>query len=143
MLVVRTPASPNASTAVRAAAATPGSIAPSKRRSTTPTEITSPGSGRDLRAASRSRRSAQSSAVVAIGPIVSTDHDNGTIPRVGTSPVEGRRPVTPQNADGIRIEPAVSVPSVAGTRPAATAAPLPPLEPPQTRSSAHGLHARP
>ena len=74
---------------------------------------------------------------------MSTDHESGTIPRVGTSPVEGRIPVTPQNAEGMRIEPAVSVPSAPGTSPAATAAPLPPLDPPQTRSSAHGLHARP
>src|SRR5436305_2924186 len=34
-------------------------------------------------------------------------------------------------------------PSAAGTSPAATAPALPPLEPPQTRSSDHGLHARP
>ena len=52
-------------------------------------------------------------------------------------------PVTPQNAAGIRIEPAVSVPSVPGTSPAATAAPLPPLEPPQIRSVSHGLRAGP
>ena len=45
-------------------------------------------------------------------------------------PSVGRWPVTPQNAAGIRTEPAVSVPSATSTSPAATAAPLPPLEPP-------------
>ena len=52
-------------------------------------------------------------------------------------------PVTPQKAAGIRTEPAVSVPRDASTRPAATAAPLPPLEPPQMCSGFHGLSAGP
>ena len=86
---------------------------------------------------------AQSSTVRAIGPTVSTDQESGTIPRVGTRPVEGRMPETPQNAVGMRIEPAVSVPSVPGTRPAAAAAALPPLEPPVARPSSQGLQARP
>ena len=43
----------------------------------------------------------------------------------------------------MRTEPAVSVPSAPGTRRAATAAPLPPLEPPQIRSVSHGLWAGP
>ena len=55
----------------------------------------------------------------------------------------GRSPVTPQKQAGMRIEPAVSVPSVPAARSAAAAAPLPPLEPPQIRSSAHGLCAGP
>ena len=65
------------------------------------------------------------------------------MPRLETSPVEGRIPVTPQNAEGMRIEPAVSVPSVPVTTAAATAAALPPLEPPVARPRSHGLHARP
>ncbi len=69
--------------------------------------------------------------------------ETGTTPSVGTRPVDGRSPVTPQKQAGIRIEPAVSVPSVPGTRSAATAAPLPPLEPPQMRSSDHGFRAGP
>ena len=39
--------------------------------------------------------------------------------------------------------PPVSLPSVAGTSPAATAAALPPLEPPGMRSKSHGLRVTP
>jgi hypothetical protein len=43
----------------------------------------------------------------------------------------------------MRVEPAVSVPRAASTSPAATAAALPPLEPPQTCSGFHGFRAGP
>ena len=43
----------------------------------------------------------------------------------------------------IRTEPAVSVPSATSTSPAATAAPLPPLEPPVIRVGSHGFSAGP
>ena len=43
----------------------------------------------------------------------------------------------------MRIEPAPSEPSAAPTRPAATAAPLPPLEPPGARWGSHGLRVTP
>ena len=43
----------------------------------------------------------------------------------------------------MRIEPAPSTASAAGTRPAATAAPEPPLEPPGVRSTSHGLRVTP
>src|SRR6476469_1089948 len=49
-----------------------------------------------------------------------------------TRPKLGRRPVTPQRADGEMIDPHVSVPIVKPARPAAVAAPGPaddPLEP--------------
>jgi hypothetical protein len=39
----------------------------------------------------------------------------------------------------MRIDPAVSLPSAAATRPAATAAADPPLEPPAIRPSSQGL----
>ena len=42
----------------------------------------------------------------------------------------GRRPVTPQKAAGVRIEPDVSLPIAKGTRPAATAAAGPLEDPP-------------
>ena len=90
-----------------------------------------------------SRTSAQSSAVRAIGPTVSKSQATGTTPRFETRPQLGRTPVTPLNAAGIRIEPAVSVPSVPAARSAAAQAPEPPLEPPQIRSRAHGLCAGP
>ena len=65
------------------------------------------------------------------------------MPRPGTRPVEGRIPETPQNEVGMRIDPAVSVPRLPGTRPAAVAAALPPLDPPVARPVSHGLWARP
>ena len=49
----------------------------------------------------------------------------------------------PHSAAGWRIEPPVSVPSAHGARPAATAAALPPLEPPGTRVRSHGLSTGP
>src|SRR5205085_9631235 len=49
----------------------------------------------------------------------------------------------PHSAAGWRIEPPVSVPSAHGARPAATAAALPPDEPPGTRSRSHGLRTGP
>src|SRR5919204_3172142 len=49
----------------------------------------------------------------------------------------------PQSAAGCRIEPPVSVPIAQGARPAATAAALPPEEPPGTRPRSHGLRTGP
>jgi len=57
--------------------------------------------------------------------------------------VEGLRPATPQNADGQRIEPFVSSPTAAGTIRAASAAPLPPLLPPEMRVVSYGLCTAP
>ena len=48
-----------------------------------------------------------------------------------TNPYVGFKPTTPHNDAGVRIEPPVSVPSAAGTNPAATAAAEPLLEPPE------------
>ena len=47
--------------------------------------------------------------------------------------LEGRRPAIPQKWDGIPIEPVVSLPNPAGTIRAATAAAVPPLDPPGMR----------
>src|SRR5580704_15306554 len=52
-------------------------------------------------------------------------------------------PTTPHSAAGWRIEPPVSVPIAHGARPAATAAALPPEEPPGTRVLSHGLSVGP
>ena len=49
----------------------------------------------------------------------------------------------PHSAAGWRIEPPVSVPSAHGASPAATAAALPPEDPPGTRSRSHGLRTGP
>src|SRR3954452_17516471 len=49
----------------------------------------------------------------------------------------------PDSAAGWRMEPPVSVPSAQGALPAATAAALPPLEPPGTRARSQGLSTGP
>jgi hypothetical protein len=51
----------------------------------------------------------------------------------------GFKPNTPHSDDGTRMEPLVSDPSAMGTWPAATAAALPPDEPPATRARSCGL----
>ena len=55
-------------------------------------------------------------------------------------PSVGRRPVTPQRADGPRIEPLVSVPIENATRPAAVADPGPADDPPDPWVVSHGLY---
>src|SRR5262245_57271848 len=64
-------------------------------------------------------------------------------PARDTSPYVGRMPVSPQNADGHRIEPHVSVPSANVASPPATAAPEPEDEPPVHRLGSHGLRPGP
>ena len=51
----------------------------------------------------------------------------------------GRRPTTPQQEAGMRIEPPVSPPRAKVHMPAATAAALPPLDPPGVKPSRHGF----
>ena len=55
----------------------------------------------------------------------------------------GFKPTMPQHEAGIRIDPAPSEAVAAAHRPAATAAPLPPLEPPGVRSVFQGLRVTP
>jgi len=78
-------------------------------------------------------RGSQSATVRAIGPAWSSDGASGTIPSSGTRPRVGLIVAVPQNADGIRSDPAVSVPVAAGVVPAASAAAEPPLDPPADR----------
>ena len=49
----------------------------------------------------------------------------------------------PHSDAGWRIDPPVSVPIAHGARPAATAAALPPLDPPGTRARSHGFWTGP
>ena len=86
---------------------------------------------------------AASRTVLAIGPGESCDAEIGTTPVVGTSPTVGFSPTQPLNAAGHVMEPSVSVPIAYGARPAATAAPLPELDPPADRLRAYGLRVRP
>src|SRR5579883_1252976 len=52
-------------------------------------------------------------------------------------------PTRPLKLEGMRTEPPPSVPIAIGPRPAATAAPAPPDEPPGVRSVFHGLRVMP
>src|SRR5690349_10889602 len=61
----------------------------------------------------------------------------------GTRPRLGFKPKSPQDAAGIRIEPAPSPAEAIGTRPAATADPEPPLEPPGVFCGSQGLRVTP
>src|SRR2546423_15132371 len=63
------------------------------------------------------------------------DHD--TRPRVGL------RPKSPQHDAGMRIEPPPSLPCASETIPEATAAALPPDDPPGVREVSHGLRVGP
>ncbi len=54
-------------------------------------------------------------------------------------PKLGLWPYTPQNDDGTRIDPPMSVPISKPVKPMATAAAGPPDEPPGVRSRSHGL----
>src|SRR6266513_4722415 len=65
--------------------------------------------------------SAQSSALLPIGPSLSIVHERAIAPWRLTRPYVGRRPVTPQKAAGVPMDPDVSEPIAHGTRPAATA----------------------
>ena len=56
---------------------------------------------------------AASSTVLVIGPAWSNESDRGMTPCLLTSPYVGFKPTVPHNADGMRIEPPVSVPIVA------------------------------
>src|ERR1019366_1581396 len=62
---------------------------------------------------------------------------------VGISPRVVFRPSIPVHAAGTRIDPAPSLPTAAPTSPAATAAALPPLEPPGGKRGSHGLRVFP
>src|SRR6185369_9288395 len=85
----------------------------------------------------------QSSAVRAIGPILSIEYDNAIAPSRLTRSYVGRSPETPQYADGQTIEPHVSVPMANGASIAATMAPEPLDEPQVQQASFHGFFAPP
>ena len=68
---------------------------------------------------------------------------NGDSGYAGTRPKLGLSPTLPQNAAGMRTEPAPSVPTLSGPSPAATAAAVPPDEPPGVFVGSHGLRVSP
>src|SRR5438045_2617691 len=82
---------------------------------------------------------AASRTVRVIAPLWERAAQMSELGQYATRPNDGFSPKTPQSADGIRIEPAPSEPCASGPRPAAIAAPAPPLEAPEVRSRFHGL----
>ncbi len=84
-----------------------------------------------------------SSTVVASGPFSDMPNQSPSLMPAGTTPWPGLMVTRPQLAAGMRREPIPSLPRASGTNPAATAAPLPPEEPPAVRVRSHGLRAVP
>ena len=82
---------------------------------------------------------AASATVRVIGPAVSWVAEIGRMPARLTRPTVGRRPTMPCWADGLTIEPEVSVPIVTAARPAAAAEPEPELEPLVPKSRSYGF----
>ncbi|MNT15258.1 hypothetical protein D3C72_1503030 [compost metagenome] len=93
-----------------------------------------------LRTASKA---AQQATERASGPAESSEVDNGTAPSNGTRRALGLKPVSPQNALGMRIEPPVSVPSAATAMPSATLTAPPEVEPPAMQASSNGVRGVP
>ena len=81
-------------------------------------------------------RIAQHSTEAASGPTESRLVASGKVPPEGTRDAVGLKPVSPQNAEGMRIEPPVSVPRAATAMPSATETPAPEDEPPGIRRPA-------
>ena len=78
-----------------------------------------------------------------MGPGQSSEGASGRTPSIGSAPVVGFSPTTPQNDEGMRMDPPVSVPRAIGTTPPASAAADPPLDPPVMREGSHGLAVGP
>src|SRR5690242_2575340 len=85
----------------------------------------------------------QSSAERHIGPSLSIVQHSAIAPWRLTRPYVGRRPETPQNDDGVVIEPCVSEPIAKGTARAPTAEPEPLEEPPLQAEGFQGLRPGP
>ena len=94
-----------------------------------PAAATKPPSGAGIVVVT-SRKSAASSTVLAIGPFTLNPFHASSCGASGTRSRCGLIPNSPHHVDGIRIDPMPSEPRAIDARPAATAAPLPPLLPP-------------
>ena len=90
-----------------------------------------------------SSRSARSVTLRASGPAISNVWDKGTTPSRLDKPTVPRKPTRLLCADGIRIEPQVSLPIPAAARLAATVAAVPPLDPPGLRDMSYGFSVCP
>ena len=82
---------------------------------------------------------ARSVTVRASGPATSCVSESGITPVRLDRPRVARRPTRFWLAAGMRIDPHVSLPMPAAAKLAATAAPVPPLEPPGTRAQVVGI----
>ena len=75
----------------------------------------------------------------AIGPNVSSDGASGHTPSSEMRPHVVLSPAVPQHAEGLRIEPAVSLPMAMSTSPAANATALPLELPPGMQAGSNGF----
>ena len=76
---------------------------------------------------------AQSAMVWAMVPIVSSVLDSEKAPVVGTRPEVGLNPTAPERADGMRIEPPVSLPMAISAMPSTSETTAPEEDPPGAR----------
>ena len=75
-------------------------------------------------------RTAQQATLAASGPAESRLVERGTTPASGSRRWVGLNPTSPQRAEGMRTDPAVSVPIAATAMPSATDTAAPEDEPP-------------
>src|SRR3954452_19233555 len=88
-----------------------------------------------------SSRAAASRTVRASGPCTDRPLISALSGAVETRPRLVLMPNKPLTLEGMRLEPPPSLPGAAGSRPAATAAPAPPLDPPAERLRSQGVRA--
>src|ERR1700677_2572915 len=88
-----------------------------------------------------SSSSAASATVLVMGPSIPKPSTSGTSEPPEIRPRDALIPNSPQTLEGMRMDPAPSLPWAAGARPADTAAAAPPLDPPADRDRSHGVRA--
>src|SRR5262249_40605152 len=87
--------------------------------------------------------SAASRTVRVIGPVCESVSRPPYVGAAATRPSVGFNPKSAQQLQGVRMDPAPSVPTASGPRPAATAAAPPPLEPPGVCARLQGFRVGP
>ena len=125
--------------------AAPGPLAPGPPTKSGGDSLRQPGS-RSSGPASICRSSAESRTVLVIGPgwEIALKAGLPTPPNLGTLPWVGLIPKMPLKLHGMRMDPPPSEPVATVHSPDATAAPAPPLEPPEVRPGSQGLrHSSP
>src|SRR5437867_11702236 len=79
----------------------------------------------------------------AIGPLTLNPKNGNSVGAVGTSPTVGRRATMLLKLAGFLNDPPKSLPLASGIKPAASAAPAPPLDPPAVFVGSYGLRVAP